>query len=144
MIIDPTQDEKISVLEHTEGSTIIGTVPKTSTTAQFTWGYRGLEAGLDVSTQSSTGSTLAGVTNTYEPPTIADLTLSYNFVDGGLLGSVPGWAENARLSFTVNNLGDDFGTVRTVSSEGMVLVGSGTNPSPVYGRVFNLSVHMSL
>ena len=144
VIIDPTQDEKISVLEHTEGSTIIGTVPKTSTTAQFTWGYRGLEAGLDVSTWSSTGSTLAGVTNTYEPPTIADLTLSYNFVDGGLLSSVPGWAENARLSFTVNNLGDDFGTVRTVSSEGMVLEGAGTNPSPVYGRVFNLSVHMSL
>ena len=143
VIIDPTQDEKISVLEHTEGSTIIGTVPKTSTTAQFTWGYRGLEAGLDVSTRSSTGSTLAGVTNTYEPPTIADLTLSYSFVDGGLVNA-PDWAENARLSFTVNNLGDDFGTVQTVSSEGMVLEGAGTNPSPVYGRVFNLSVHMSL
>ena len=143
VIIDPTQDEKISVLEHTEGNTIIGTVPKTSTTAQFTWGYRGLEAGLDVSTRSSTGSTLAGVTNTYEPPTIADLTLSYSFVDGGLVNA-PDWAENARLSLTVNNLGDDFGTVQTVDSEGLVLEGAGTNPSPVYGRVFNLSVHMSL
>ena len=144
VIIDPEIDEIVSVLEHTEGNTFIGTVPKSSTTAQFTWSHRGLEAGLDVSTRSSTGSTRGGVTATYEPPTIADLTLSYNFVDGGLVSNVPGWAEGARLSLKVNNLGDDFGTVRTVNDEGMELEGNDTNPSPVYGRVLNLSVHMSL
>ena len=144
VIIDPELGETISVLENTEGNTIIGTVPKTSTTAQFTWSHRGFEAGLDVSTRSSTGTTLGGVTSTYEPPTIADLTLSYSFVDGGLVSSVPGWAEGARLSLTVNNLGDDYGSVRTVNAEGMELVGNNLNPSPVYGRVLNLSVHMSL
>ena len=144
VIIDPEIDEVVSVLEHTEGNTFIGTVPKTANTAQFTWSHRGLEAGLDVSTRSSTGSTRGGVTSTYEPPTIADLTLSYSFVDGGLVSNVPGWAEGARLSLTVNNLGDDYGTVRTVSDEGMELEGNDTNPSPVYGRVLNLSVHMSL
>ena len=144
VIIDSEIDEVVSVLEHTEGNTFIGTVPKTANAAQFTWSHRGLEAGLDVSTRSSTGSTLGGVTSTYEPPTIADLTLSYSFVDGGLVSNVPGWAEGARLSLTVNNLGDDYGTVRTVNDEGMELEGSDTNPSPVYGRVLNLSVHMSL
>ena len=144
VIIDSEIDEVVSVLEHTEGNTFIGTVPKTANAAQFTWSHRGLEAGLDVSTRSGTGSTLGVVTSTYEPPTIADLTLSYSFVDGGLVSNVPGWAEGARLSLTVNNLGDDYGTVRTVNDEGMELEGSDTNPSPVYGRVLNLSVHMSL
>ena len=61
---------------------------------------------------------------------IADLTLSYSFVDGGLVNA-PDWAENARLSFTVNNLGDDFGetsVVKRVSSEGMVLAGGRHQP----------------
>ncbi len=144
VVVDTAIDEVISVLGHRDGTnTVINEVPESSTTAQFTWAYRGFEAGLDISTSSGTGSTLAGVTNNYSPPTIADLTLIYNFVDGGLLG-VPDWAEGARLSLTVNNLGDDFGTVRTVDAEGMVLEGNNTNPSPVYGRVLNLSVHMSL
>ena len=145
VVVDPATGEVISVLGHRDGtSTVINETPESSTTAQFTWSHRGLEAGLDLSTSSETGSTLAGVTNTYEPPTIADLTLSYSFVDGGLVSSVPGWAEGARLSLTVNNLGDDFGSVRTVDAEGMKLEGSNTNPSPVYGRVLNLSVHMPL
>ena len=144
VVVDPETGEVISVLGHRHGTdTVINEAPKSSTTAQFTWSNRGLEAGLDVSTRSETGSTLAGVTSIYNPPTIADLTVSYSFVDGGLVSNVPGWAEDARLSLTVNNLGDDFGSVRTMNDEGMELEGSSTNPSPVYGRVFNLSVHMS-
>ena len=143
VVIDPEIDETISVLGTTEGNTIIGVVPKSSTTAQFTWSHRGFEAGLDVSTRTSTTKVSTRVTSTYDPPTIADLTLSYSFIDGGLV-SAPDWAENARLSLTVNNLGDDFGSVHTVNDDGMVLENSSTNPSPVYGRVFNLSIHMSL
>ncbi len=146
-VTDPELHDPISVVEHTEGSTILRVVPKTSTTAQLTWSYRGFEAGLDVSTRSGTrttgGTEDRPVTRSYDPPTLTDLTLSYSFVDGGLL-SAPDWAENARLSLTVNNVGDDFGTVRVVDGEGMMLEGNETNPSPVYGRVFNLSVHLSL
>ena len=145
VVVDPAIGEVISVLGHRDGTdTVVNETPESSTTAQFTWSHRGFEAGLDMSTSSETGSTLAGVTNIYSPPTIADLTLSYSFNDGGLISSVPGWAEGARLSLTVNNLGDDFGTIRTTNEEGMVLEGQETNPSPVYGRVLNLSVHMSL
>ena len=145
VVVDPATGEVISVLGHRDGTdTVVNETPESSTTAQFTWSHRGFEAGLDLSTSSETGSTLAGVTNIYSPPTIADLTLSYSFNDGGLVSSVPGWAEGARLSLTVNNLGDDFGTIRTTNEEGMVLEGQETNPSPVYGRVLNLSVHMSL
>ena len=145
VVVDPATGEVISVLGHRDGpNTVINETPESSTTAQFTWSHRGFEAGLDMSTSSETGNTLAGVTNTYSPPTIADLTLSYSFNDGGLVSSVPGWAEGARLSLTVNNLGDDFGTIRTTNDEGMLLEGNQINPSPVYGRVLNLSVHMSL
>ena len=143
VVLDPAIDDPLDVLGHTEGNTIIGVVPKSASTAQFTWGQRGLEAGLDVTTQSKTSSTLAGVTNIYEPPTILDLTLSYSFVEGGLLG-VPGWAEGARVSFTVNNLGNDFGETSGVNEDGEELTQSQSDSSPLYGRVYNMSIHVSL
>ena len=143
VVIDPVIDDPLDVLGHTEGHTIIGVVPKSATTAQFTWGQRGLEAGLDVSTRSKTSSTLAGVTNTYEPPTILDLTLSYSFVEGGLLG-VPGWVEGARVSFTVNNLGNNFGETSVENDEGEEGMQSSPDSSPLYGRVYNMSIHVSL
>ena len=143
VVIDPAIDEVIDVLGHTEGATIIGVVPKSATTAQFTWGQRGLEAGLDVSTQSKTSRTSGGVTSTYEPPTILDLTLSYSFVEGGLLG-VPGWAEGARVSFTVNNMGNDFGETHVESDDGEELMQTNPDSSPLYGRVYNMSLHVSL
>ncbi len=143
VVLDPATGEMIDVLEHTEGDTVINVVPKSATTAQFTWAQRGLEAGLDVTTQSKTSSTLGGVTNTYEPPTILDLTLSYSFVDGGLLG-VPGWAEGARVSFTVNNLGNDFGETQVTNDDGEELTQSSSDASPLYGRVYNMTIHVSL
>ena len=145
--LDPAVYDPISIVEHTEGDTILGVVPKAATTAQLTWSYRGFEAGLDISTSSSTSITrspeVSPQTSTYDPPTLTDLTLSYSFVDGGLLG-VPAWAENARLSLTVNNLGDDFGETSVFNEDGEEAPQSGTSRSPVYGRVLNLSVHMSL
>ena len=143
VVNDPVVDDPVDVLGHTDDYTIIGVIPKSATTAQFTWGQRGLEAGLDVSTRSKTSSTLAGVTNTYLPPTILDLTLSYSFVEGGLLG-VPGWAEGARVSFTVNNLGNDFGETSVENDDGEELSQSGPDSSPLYGRVYNMSIHVSL
>ena len=143
VIVDQALDETISVLGHKEGSTVVREIPKSSTTAQFTWSHRGFEAGLDISAISGTGTTLAGVTSEYEPPTLTDLTLSYSFIDGGLVNA-PEWARDARLSLTVNNLGDDFGESRTFNDEGEELTQTGTSRSPVYGRVLNLSVHMSL
>ena len=81
------------------------------------------------------------MTSTYQPPTIVDLRLSYDFGEGTLL-PLPGWAEKARVSFTVNNLNDAFGESTTVAG-GVeeVRVSAG---SPQFGRVFNLTVHMSL
>ena len=143
VIVDPAIDDPRSVLGHTEGYTIIGVVPKSATTAQFTWGQRGLEAGLDITTQSKTSRTLTSVTNIYEPPTILDLTLSYSFVEGGLLG-VPGWAEGARVSFTVNNLGNDFGETSVVNDDGEELTVTESDSSPLYGRVYNMTIHVSL
>lgn len=145
VVLDPASDETISHLDHlnTNDNTIIPVVPKSATTAQFTWRQRGLDTILDVSTQSKTSKTFAGVTNTYEPPTILDLTLSYSFVDGGLLG-VPGWAEGARVSFTVNNLGNDFGETQVTNDDGEELTQSDSDASPLYGRVYNMSIHVSL
>ena len=145
VVLDPASDETISHLDHldTNNNTIIPVVSKSATTAQFTWRQRGLDTILDVSTQSKTSKTFAGVTNTYEPPTILDLTLSYSFVEGGLLG-VPGWAEGARVSFTVNNLGNDFGETSGVNEDGEELTLSDSVSSPLYGRVYNMSIHVSL
>ena len=145
VVLDPASDETISHLDHlnTNNNTIIPVVSKSATTAQFTWRQRGLDTILDVSTQSKTSKTFAGVTNTYEPPTILDLTLSYSFVEGGLLG-VPGWAEGARVSFTVNNLGNDFGETSVVNDDGEELTQSISDSSPLYGRVYNMTIHVSL
>lgn len=142
IVVDPATDTPVSVLGHTFSSTAVGAVSKSATTAQLIWHHpTGVEASLDFSTRSKTGSTLAGVTSTYQPPTIVDLRLSYDFGEGTLLPS-PGWAEKARVSFTVNNLNDSFGE-STSLSDGVeeVRVAAG---SPQFGRVFNLTVHMSL
>ncbi len=144
VILDPATDDPISVVSHTDGSTPIGVVSRSATSAQLIWGYRGIEAGIDVSSRSGTSTTSGGsVTRSYDPPTIVDLRLSYNFAEGGLL-SVPGWAEGARLSFIVNNVGNKFGKTQLLNEEGMMLEQSEPDASPQYGRVFNLSLRMSI
>ncbi len=142
VIVDPATDQPISVVAHTFGSTAIGVVSRSAMTTQLIWSNPcGLEASLDFSSRSKTSSFLAGVTSTYEPPTIIDLRLGYDIGAGTLLPS-PDWAKGARVSLTVNNLGDSFGESSVVGSVGEeVSVSSG---SPQFGRVFNLTMHMSL
>ena len=142
IIVDPATDEPISVVANTFGSTAVGAVSRSAMTTQLIWSNPcGLEASLDFSSRSKTSSFLAGVTSTYEPPTLIDLRLGYDIGEGTLLPS-PDWAKGARVSLTVNNLGDSFGESSVVDSVGEeVSVSSG---SPQFGRVFNLTVHMSL
>ena len=142
VIVDPATDEPISVVANTFGSTAVGVVSRSATTAQLIWSNPcGLEASLDFSSRSKTSSFLAGVTNTYEPPTLVDLRLGYDIGQGTLLPS-PDWAKGARVSLTVNNLNDSFGESSVVSSVGEEV--SVSSRSPQFGRVFNLTMHMSL
>ena len=143
VVVDPATDQPVSVLGHTFSSTAVGVVSAAATTAQFIWSHaNGLEASLDYSTRSKTGWTLSGVTNTYHPPTIIDLRIGYDIGQGTLLPS-PGWAKGARVALTVNNLTDSYGESERSSAVG----GRETvvpTQSPQFGRVFNLTLHMSL
>ena len=142
--VDPAKDEPISVVEHSFGRTAIGVVSRSATTAQLIWSNPcGLEASLDFSTRSKTSTTLAGVTGTYEPPTIMDLRLGYDIGQGTLLPS-PNWAKGTRISLTVNNLGDSFGETSSMNEAGEALELGSASRSPQFGRVFNLTLHMSL
>ena len=141
--LDPATDDPISVVGHTEGSTAIGVVSRSATTAQFSWGNQGLQASVDVTSRSKISSELAGVTNTFEPATIVDLTLSYSLDEGGWLRA-PAWASDTRVTFTVNNLRGSFGKTETFNDDGEVLDAVNDTRSLLYGRVFNLSLHMSM
>lgn len=142
VVVDPATDQPVSVLGHTFSSTAVGVVSPSATTAQLIWSHpSGLEASLDYSSRSKTGSTLAGVTSTYQPPEIIDLRLAYDIGQGTLLPS-PNWAEGARVSLTINNLGDSFGEATTSGSEGHEVRVAAS--SPQFGRVYNLTVHLSL
>jgi outer membrane receptor protein involved in Fe transport len=143
-VVDPVAGEDpINVLSHTEGTTTVGVVPRSSTNAQLTWRHRGLEVSLDIFRGDETSSTLGGVTNTYIPPDLLDLILSYQFGAGGWLPT-PAFLDGGRLVFTVNNLTNEFGETKVTSSEGLPLAQGSPDQSPVYGRVFNLSFQMSI
>ena len=143
VVVDPATDQPVNVLGHTFSSTAVGVVSPSATTAQLIWSNpSGLEASLDYSARSKTGSTLAGVTNTYHPPEIIDLRLAYDIGQGTLLPS-PSWAKGARVSFTINNLNDSFGESTAVNEEGYEVRVPAAR-SPQFGRVYNLTLHMSL
>lgn len=142
-VVDPTAgDESISVLSHTEGSTAVGVVPRSATNAQLSWRHRGLDISVDISSTDETSRSLGGVTRTYTPPQLLDLTLSYEFGAGGLLPS-PAFLDGGRITFRVNNLTDDFGESKGYTSTGEQIPQSSPDPSPLYGRVFSLSYRMS-
>ena len=46
--------------------------------------------------------------------------------------------------FTVNNLGNDFGETSVVNDDGEELTQSNSDSSPLYGRVYNMTIHVSL
>ena len=140
--VDPATDDPISVVAHTKGSTAIGVVSRTAT-AQFSWAYQGLEAGVDVSSRSETSSTIGPTTTTFDPATIVDLSIRYSFAEGRLF-SAPAWLSDTNVTFTVNNLRDSFGTTESVNDDGEVTDAINDIRSLLYGRVFNLSLHMSM
>ncbi len=141
-VLDPATDDPISVVAHTEGSTAIGVVSRSATSAQFTWQYQQLEASVDVSSRSKTSSKLGGITSTYEPATIVDLRLGYTLSEDGWIPA-PSWAADTRISFTVNNLNDSFGETQNRNEDGEILDAINDDRSLLYGRVFNLALRMS-
>ena len=140
--VDPARDEPVSVVRLATAQTPIGVVSPSATTAQVTWTHRGLQVGLDVERRAKTTTIITNVTNVYTPPTIVDLRLNYTFGAGGLLPA-PVWAEGSRVTLTVNNLTSSFGKTRITNADGEALVQQSPDRSPLYGRVLNLSLHMS-
>ena len=142
--LDPATDDPISVVGHTDGVTAIGVVSRTATTAQFSWGYQGLEVSVDVSSRSKTSFKRGPTTEVYEPATVVDLSLRYSFAEGRLLPA-PAWASDTRITLTVNNVRDSFGKTQSMTEDGMVLADTiNDTRSLLYGRVFNLSLHKSM
>ena len=140
---DPENDETVSVVGVTTGSTAVGVVAKKSMNGTFSWGNRGLEVSLDFSTRSKTQRILAGVTNQYSPPTTFDLTVGYSIGPGGFI-DLPDAVEGGRISFVVNNLFDRFGKTRVTNADGELLSQTSPNSSPLYGQMFNLSFNLPL
>ena len=136
--VDPTIDDPIGVVRHTEGRTLVGVVPEQSTNATFVWRRGGIEVAVDVAKRGKTSRTFTGVTNEYSPPTLADLSLSYTLSSGGWL-SVPRSLDGARITFICNNLLEQYGKTEIRSSDGGLLVQSAPDSSPLYGRVFSIS-----
>ena len=141
--LDPATDDPISVVGHTDGVTAIGVVSRTATTAQFSWGYQGLEASVDVSSRSKTSSKIGPTTTIYEPASVIDLSLRYSFSEGRLFPA-PAWARDTRVTLTVNNVRDSFGETLSMTEDGEVTETINDLRSLLYGRVFNLSLHRSM
>ena len=140
---DPENDEMVSVVGVTRGSTAVGVVSKKSMNGTFTYGNRGLEVSLDFSNRSKTQTILAGVTSQYSPPTTFDLTIGYSIGPGGLI-DLPDVVDGGRISFVVNNLFDRFGKSLTTNANGEVLSDTSTSRSPLYGQMYNLSFNLPL
>lgn len=140
---DPENDEMVSVVGVTRGSTAVGVVSKKSMNGTFTYGNRGLEVSVDFSNRSKTQTILAGVTSQYSPPTTFDLTIGYSIGPGGLI-DLPDVVEGGRISFVVNNLFDRFGKSVTTNANGEVLSNTSTSRSPLYGQMYNLSFNLPL
>ena len=148
-VIDPSVEDDdanapISVVGRTEGSTIIGVLPRASMNGTFSWNHRGVGASIDYQTRSKTVRASGNVTNIYTPLSQTDLTFSYHMVDGAWFG-YPQFLEGARLTFYVNNVQDKLGKTEIFSDEtGEVLEQSGPDSSPIYGRFIGLSLKVPL
>ena len=141
--LDPATDDPISVVGHTDGATAIGVVSRTATSSQFSWGYQGLEASVDVSSRSKTSSKIGPTTTIFEPATVVDLSLRYSFAEGRLFAA-PAWASDTRVTLTVNNVRNSFGKTQSMTEDGPVTDTINDLRSLLYGRVFNLSLHKSM
>ena len=145
-VIDPNDvnnDERVSVVGTSRGSTVVGVVSKNSSNFNFGWARGGLDWFLDISTRSKTTLEYTNVNSVYTPPTIADLTVSYILPSGGFF-RIPESLAGGRLMMTFTNLFDEYGTTKLTNAEGEPLQPNGPDASPLYGRVFNLSLHITI
>ena len=142
---DPENDETISVVGETDGSTAVGVVSKNSTNWTFGWHWRGLQLNIDQSTRSKTTTAFTGVTREYTPPTVTDVSLTYHITDDGVIPlPLPQMFVGGRITAVFNNLLDKYGETSITSSDGEILQPNGPDASPLYGRVFNISVYIPL
>lgn len=140
---DPENNQVISVVGETDGSTAVGVVSKSSSNLNLGWYYRGVEVNLDLTTRSNTKTNFTGVSREYEPPMLVDVSLTYNVIPDGFI-QFPQIFENARITILFNNALDAFGETTITNSAGELLQPTSPDASPLYGRVFNISVYMPL
>ena len=145
-VIDPEDPENsavVSVLGETEGSTAVGVVSKASSNLNVGWYYRGVEFNFDLTTRTSTKTIFGGVTREYTPPDLADLSLTYHIIPDGFL-EIPSMLAGGRVTFVLNNVFDKYGVTSVTNAAGEELQPSSPDASPLYGRVFNVSVFFPL
>lgn len=140
---DPENDETISVVGTSEGSTAVGVVSENSTNFNFGWATNGFDTILDISTRSKTTRVFTGVNREYTPPLLADLTVSYNIASDGFF-KLPEVLHGGRIVVVINNLFDEYGSTKITNDSGELLQQQGPDASPLYGRVLNLSIHLPL
>jgi len=145
-IIDPNDsehDDRISVVGTASANTVVGVVSENSSNFNFGWTAGGLDWFIDVSTRSKTTRKFTNVNSVYTPPTIADLTVSYVLQPGGFF-RIPESLAGGRLVLTLTNLLEKYGSTEITNEMGEMLPQTSPDASPLYGRVFNLSLHLTL
>lgn len=145
-VIDPDDPENnaiISVVGETDGSTAIGVVSKNSSNVNVGWYVLGFEFNLDLTRRSNTKATFTGVTREYEPPVLVDVSLTYNILPDGFI-EFPQFFENGRITLLYNNVLDRYGETMITNTAGEELQPTSPDASPLYGRVFNISVYLPL
>ena len=140
---DPENDESISVVGTASANTIVGVVSKNSSNFNIGWAAGGLDWFVDITTRSKTTREFTNVNRVYTPPTIVDLTMSYVLEPGGFL-RIPESLAGGRLVMTLTNLFDEYGSTEITSAAGEMLPQTSPDASPLYGRVFNISLHLTL
>ena len=147
-VIDPDDLENsgiISVVGKTEGSTAVGVVSKNSSNLTLGWTFHEVEFHLDVATRSSTTTMFTGVTREYTPPTETDVSLTYHIIPDSFFNmGLPSFFEGGRVTLLVNNVFDEYGQTMITNAAGEVLDPISPDASPLYGRVFNISVYFPL
>ena len=140
---DPEASDVISVVGETDGTTAIGVVSQSSSNLNVGWYWRGIELNFDMSIRSSTKTIFTGVTREYTPPDLIDLSLTYNIIADGFL-EMPALFEGGRVTFVFNNVFDNYGVTDIRNEAGEKLLPTSPDASPLYGRVFNVSVFFPL
>ena len=150
-ILDPATDRAIQIVgdvtDEQGQASLLPPVSKSRDSMQFTWETGRMTASLDVNTSSKTtrtfGATTSAITREYTPPTLLDLTVSYNIDHFGWLPMPESFA-NPSVRLTVNNITNAFGESRTFNAEGEELEPTSPSGSPLYGTVIHLTFSTGL